>query len=405
MTLSWRQVNFLFLICTVVQAGAEGHLLAFTPLLLRDMGYSAEEIGIWTGALVAAMMCVAWPLAPFWGTLAERYSRRLIAIRGYYPSAVTFLIFGFAADVGWLLVGRLVLGLCFGTMALLSATQALITPRNRLGTAIATVQVAVPISASLGPPLGSLAIPALGLRGLFFVDAGAVIVAAVALTLLMPEPAERISEKSVLARTRDVMALVWQTRPIRWNFAGTFLLRGATGVIDSYLPVRITQVAPDPAAAIGWILGLYGALTAVGNLIAGRLVDRIEEVKIFKWAMLAGAIITVGMALAPTILLLGALAVLRSLPASVAGLLLFTHIARVVPREQQTVVMTLAPMPRNAGAFLFPALAAFVTSVLPAAALGVGAGAYLAASVTGMQMSRTTPPRAVLERQALEAEV
>ncbi|MCC6382422.1 MAG: hypothetical protein IT304_07920, partial [Dehalococcoidia bacterium] len=68
----WRAVNALFLTATVLEALAMGHLNAFTPRFLGELGLSREEVGAWTGFLYASMMVVAFPFAPFWGALAER---------------------------------------------------------------------------------------------------------------------------------------------------------------------------------------------------------------------------------------------------------------------------------------------------------------------------------------------
>jgi DHA1 family multidrug resistance protein-like MFS transporter len=374
--LSWRGANILFLICSAVQSAAEGHVNAFTPLLLQELGLGPAEIAVWTGLLMGLMMAAALPLAPFWGVLAERYSGRPVILRGFVLLAGALLLAAWADDVRWLVVTRLLMGLCFGTGGLIMATQAMITPGNRLGSAVATIQAAQPIAASLGPPLGALAIPHIGLRGLFVVDAALVLVAALALGLLMPEPAGRVKRGSVLGRTGEVLGLVWTIRPIRWNFFSSFLMRGATSVVDAYLPVRITQLSPDPAAAIGVILGAYGACTTFSVWLVGRLVDRTDETLLYWRAMLFGTLVTLGMALTPSILLLAVLAVLRSIPVACGNTVLYAHAARVLPREQQTTIFSLSPIPRNAGQLVFPLLAAAIAGLAPGAALGLGALGY-----------------------------
>jgi len=400
--LSWRGANLLFLCCQSVQFAAEGHINAFTPLLLRDLGLTSQEIAVWTGLLVSMMTATSLPLAPFWGVLAERFSRRPIVLRGYVLLACALLITAWASDISWLIVARLLMGFCFGTGGVIIATQAMITPRNRLGTAIATVQVAQPIAASLGPPIGALAIPFIGLRGLFMADAGATLLAAITLIVLMPEPATRVRRGTVLGRTGEVLKLVWTTRPVRWNFFASFMMRGAHSVVDSYLPVRITQLAPDPAAAIGWILGIYGALTTVATWLVGRLVDKTDATQIYWRAMLFASAVTVGMALAPWVWLLGALAALRSIPMASGNTVLYAHAARILPPEEQTSIFALSPVPRNIGGFLFPLFAAAVAGLVPGAALAVGAVSYGGSFLAGLRMTRVTAEAERLRAGATE---
>jgi DHA1 family multidrug resistance protein-like MFS transporter len=388
--LSWRAVNVLFLCCATVQFAAEGHITAFTPLLLHELGLSSAEVAVWTGLLFVMMMATAAPLAPFWGVWAERFSRRWVVLRSFYFLALALLVTAFAPNIGLLIVSRLLMGLCFGAVGVIIATQSMLTPRNQLGSAIATVQAAMPIAASIGPPLGSLAIPAIGLRGLFVVDAVAVFLTAVALTILMPEPAGRLKRGSVLGRTREILGLVWTSKPVRWNYASTFMLRGATAVVDSYLPVRITQVAADPASAIGWILGIYGALTTAATWLVGRIVDKVDETRLYWRAMLFATLVTTGLAVAPTVWLLGLLAALRSIPVAFSNTVLFAHMARVLPPEQHTPIFSLAPLPRNFGALLLPFLAAAVAGLAPGAALAVGAASYGGTFLAGLRMAHAT---------------
>ena len=308
-----------------------------------SLGSRHAEIAVWTGLLVAVMMATAMPLSPFWGVLAERYSRRPIIVRCYILLAIGLLIAAWADDVRWLILVRLLMGLSFGNGGIIIAVQALITPPNRLGSAIATVQASQPIAASLGPPLGALAIPFLGLRGLFVVDAAVTLVAALALWLLLPEPPLQAKRGSVLGRTGEVVGFVWKTPPIRWNFFSFFLLRGATSVVDAYLPVRITQLVADPAPAIGWILGIYGLMTTLATWLIGRLVDRTEAAVLYWRAMLLATLLTMGMALSPSIWLLGILAALRSIPVACSGTVLYAHATRILPAAEQTGVLGADP--------------------------------------------------------------
>lgn len=386
----WRAVNALFFVSTVLESMAMGHQTAFTPLFLIDIGVPRDDIGVWTGLLYAAMMAVAFPLAPFWGALAERYSRRAIIVRSQYLEAVAYTAMALAPDVWWLLGARLVLGLTFGNIAVVIATQTLLTPRRHVGTAIATVQAAAPIAASFGPPLGAWLVESIGLRGLFFLDAAAALCAAVLVTVLMPEPAGRDRKSSVLARTRETSGLIWRNAAIRWNFFGWFLGQGGRSIVDAYLPLRIAQLTPDPAPAIGFILGVYGLLTAAATWLVARLVDETGGVRWFLPAMVLGAVATLGLAFAPTLWSVAALAWARSFPFAANNTLLYAQLARTLPPGQQTSVMAMTPMPRNVAAFTWPLLAAAAAPFGVGAALAVGAGSYAAAAVVGWLLIRAT---------------
>jgi MFS transporter, DHA1 family, multidrug resistance protein len=386
--LSWRGVNVLLLSTSTVMFATEGHLLAFTPLQLRELGLSDVSIGIWTGVLVAVTMSMALPLGPFWGVLAERFSRRAILLRSYVVLAGALLVAAWAPDLAWVVVARALVGLSFGVGGVITATQAMLTPPRHVGWAIATVQAALPIASTVGPPLGALAVPITGLRGLFLIDAGLVLLAGLALGLLLPEPAGGHKPASVLGRVGEVARIAWDTPPVRWNLLNQFFVRAGSGTVDSYLAVRITQVAADPAAAIGWILGGYGALTTVVTWFVSRLADRADIVRLYSLGMLFAAAITVGLAVAPWLWLIAVLALARAIPTALARPLLVTHLARVVPTAHQTGVFSLFPTAGNVGGLVFPLLAAAVVGQGIGAAFAVGALGYGASFAAGLKLGR-----------------
>ena len=307
-----------------------------------------SEVGVWTGLLFTINMAIAFPLAPFWGVLAERYSRRALIVRSYLLEAVAAFLVSIAQDLSLLIVARVLMGLTFGSVAIVMAAQASFTPRKQVGAAIATVQAAQPIAASLGPPIGAFLIPLIGLPGLYRLDAILTLAAGILVAVLFQENVEPRHSESILARTREVLGWTWQTPAVRWNYIASIASRGGITVVDTYLPLRITQIAgADAATPIGVILGICGGLTMVSTWLVGRLVDRIDETRMFVRATLVATVLTAGLALAPGLWLLGALAVLRSVPVAMTSTILFTHMARALPRDKQTAVMGVGALFRR----------------------------------------------------------
>ena len=186
----------------------------------------------------------------------------------------------------------------------------------------------------------------------------------------------------------EVLRVAWDTPPVRWNLANQFFVRAGSSTVDSYLAVRITQVATDPAAAVGWILGGYGALTTVATWLVGRLADRADIVRLYSWGMLFAVAVTVGLAVAPWLWLIAILALLRAIPTALARPLLVAHLARVVPAAHQTGVFSLFPTAGNVGGLVLPLLAAAVVSQGVGAALAIGALGYGASFAAGLKLGR-----------------
>ena len=400
----WRAVNALFLCSTFLEGLAFGHTTAYMPLYLAELGLTPDEISAWTGILYAAMTAVAFPLAPFWGAFAERYSRRLVIVRSQYLEAFAYLLLALAPNVWVVLAARLLLGFTFGNVAVVIATQAAFTPKRNLGTAIASIQSAMPIAASVGPPVGAMLIEWVGIRGLFYVDAVVALTAALLVTFLMPEPPKTGRKASILARTGETVAIVWKQPALRWNFLCWLLSVGARAVVEVYLPVRIAQISDNPAPAIGFILGVSGIVTAIATIASSKLVDDFGGIRWFVPGMLLATVVTLGIAFTPSLWVLAGLTWIRAIPFAAANTILYAHLTRVVPPVDQTAVLSLTPVPRNTSMFVFPIIAAAIAPFVVGLALGVAAATYLGAAVVGWLTERVTPAGVAASQRPQEVE-
>jgi MFS family permease len=173
-------------------------------------------------------------------------------------------------------------------------------------------------------------------------------------------------------------------------------------VVEVYLPVRITEISDNPAPVIGLVLGVSGVITAIATFASARLVDEHGGMRWFMPMMLLAAVSTLGIAVVSDVWLLGLLTCVRALPFAAAATLLVAHLTQVVPPSEQTVVLSLTPLPRNSAMFAVPILAAVVAPFGVGLALAVGALSYVVAGLTGWLAVRATP--AEIARLRVESE-
>ena len=188
-----------------------------------------------------------------------------------------------------------------------------------------------------------------GLRGMFLIDAGLALLGGLILTFLMPDVPRTERKSSLLARTGETLAMVWQRPALRWNFICLFLSIGSRAVVEVYLPVRITEIAEDPAPMIGLILGVTGLVTAVATVASSKLVDEHGGMRWFMPLMLVGTVSTAGLAVIDDVWLMLVLSCIRALPFAAAATILVSHLTRVVParRADGRAVADPAPTERR----------------------------------------------------------
>src|SRR5260370_37119022 len=95
---------------------------------------------------------LALPLAPSWGVLADRYSRKLVIVRSAAIEAVVFAGWALATSPVVALLFRSLNGFILGNTGVMLAVQASTTPKQRPALAIGIVGGGSPA----GPGMGSV---------------------------------------------------------------------------------------------------------------------------------------------------------------------------------------------------------------------------------------------------------
>lgn len=387
----------VFSLALFLEMTAWGHLLAFTPLYLaQELNLSQDVVPFWTGILASSSLAVAFPLSPFWGVLADRYSRRAVMMRSQIAEAIAYTALALIGNVWQMLAVRLLLGFSFGNVAVMIATQSLVTPDRRLGFAIGTIQMAHPLAISVGPLFGSLLINTIGIRGMFAVDAVLALSASALIFFLVREPPRRDTTTSVGKRLKIALGQVATVPPVRWNFVCWFLVYVAISASDPYVPIVIARQSGslDPATTIGLILAIQGVLTGLGTPLAGRFADRVGAARLFLVAAGLAVFISLGISAATTLTMLGVLIVMRAIPMAATAPALYTHLAGRTPPEHRAAVLALTPMPRNLAMFIGPAAGASVTQLGLVAVFWLTAALYAVALPFAVLLGRKPAPRA-----------
>lgn len=381
----WRFVTALLFTSATLEMTAWSHLSAFTPLYLeRELHLGAAEQARWVGLLAATSLFVALPLAPFWGVIADRYSRKAVLARSLLVEAIGYAIGVFASDLGHLVAQRLVLGLSFGNAAVAIATLSLIVPERRVATAIGFLQTAFAIGPTIGPLLGSALIGLVGLRGMFAVDCALALTALTLQLLFLREPVEHDRTTSFRGKLGLTFHHVLHRPTIRWNFALFFLFTASVLAVDPYLPLLIARLydGENVALVIGLVLSAGGVLAALLAPVLGRLGDRLGHTRVITAGavVLCGALL--GLSLAGSLLVAAPLALVRALHVPLAAVQ-FANLTRAVEREHRATVLALVPLMRNAASLSAPLLAAAlaVAGLAPVFQLGAAfAGGAVVAS-------------------------
>jgi DHA1 family multidrug resistance protein-like MFS transporter len=378
---SWGRLLGLYTLASFVETIFWGQMAAFTPLFLRDLGVPQAEVARLVGIVAAITGAAGIPFLPFWGALADRYSRQPLIVRSFVAYLLSGVVAVLARNVWVFVIGRSLMSLSLGNSGLMMTTLAERTPSDRQGLAFALMNSAGPIGAFLGPLLGGPIVDRWGFRTLLLIDLGLIILIVLALSFGYRDAYKGSNPAPILQMAGESIRFTFGTPRLRTLFLALFLLFAGWMLAYNYLPVVVTSLytGANPASAIGLVLGGGGLVALILAPSLGILADRYGHWRI----LLIGAGLETLLWLIPfwtrSLLSFGiAWAVLSGLSAAVFSIS-FNVLSGSAAANVRGRVMSFAYLPVNLGFFLGPALGSLLVgfnlfAIFPAAFIFSGLG-------------------------------
>ena len=276
----WRRNLAVCMLGSFTTIVAMTLLLPFLPLYVEQLGVKDHAAIVqWSGAAFGATFFTAALVAPLWGRLADLYGRKLMLIRASLGMAVAMALIGMAQSVWQLLALRLLAGLLGGYASgsnVLVATQ---TPKDRTGWALGTLASAIMAGNLVGPLIGGLLPPLIGIRNTFFAAGGLIFLAFLATAFLIREERPARAAKAGKSKPRSIgWADIPDRQPLIAMLFTGMLLMLANMSIEPIITVYVAQLLPDPSR-VTMTAGVVMSAAALGSILSaarlGKLADRI----------------------------------------------------------------------------------------------------------------------------------
>ena len=295
----WAAIAVLFAATTCVESMSWNQLTAYTPLYLRELHVPAAQVPAWIAAISSLGWIIALPLAPLWGVLADRYSRKAIIVRSAVVEAVIFAGWALSTDPLTALAFRSLNGFVLGNTGVMLAVQASTTPKQRLGLAVGIVAAGSPAGRAVGPILGALLVHLVDVRGMLLFDAGLSVLMAVLLTVVMREGGHaRPADLRVLSLLRGAVEEI-TSKPLVWRlFVAMAVTQIGLWTMLPYTPIYIARMAPnDTVTAVGVVLSGVGIGQAVASPVWGLLMPRFGHVAVLNVTSVGAAVALIAVGL------------------------------------------------------------------------------------------------------------
>ena len=251
-------------------------VMPFLALYMRELGVTdTADAALWAGLCLGVTPLIAALCAPLWGRVGDRFGNKLLVQRSLL-SFVVLMVLMACATRPWHLLGlRTLQGFVGGYGPLTLAMAAMSVPADQMARAIGTVQTAQRLAPALGPMIGALLAPLVGLRGAFLVSAVIYGAAFILMTVLYREPARHAERDEGARRITFATILAFE------NFLLLLLVIFGLQLVDrSFGPIlalyldQIGYPGREGTAMAGLLFSTLAASGALGNQFAARLLQR-----------------------------------------------------------------------------------------------------------------------------------
>ena len=262
-------------------------VLPLLPLYVKDLGVEGErQARIWSGLIFSAHSVTMAIFGPIWGSLSDRYGRKVMVGRAMFGGAVMMTLMGFAQSPLQLTILRAIQGALTGTVAAATTLVATSAPKERTGYALGTLQMAIYFGASVGPLLGGVVADTLGFRAAFYITGGLLLTAGVAVLVFVKEPsreeplikpAKKTGEKmTLLERVWGHLSPALASGPILGVLVVRLLLMLGSRLPRPTLPLFVEAIS-SPGTRVATITGVITGAGALGGAVGGRELGKLSD--------------------------------------------------------------------------------------------------------------------------------
>jgi MFS family permease len=295
----WRRNLFVCFFGSFSTLVAMTLLLPFLPLYIEELGAKGHAAIVqWSGIAYGATFFAAALVAPLWGRLGDRYGRKLMLVRASFGMAICMSLTGMVQTVWQLVLLRLLIGFAGGYSSGSTILVAMQTPKERSGWALGVLSAGITAGALVGPLIGGILPPLIGIRATFLLSGGVIFLAFLATTLLIKESSRPKATDAVSAgKGKGGWAQIPDKRPVIAMLATGMLLSFATMSIEPIITVYVQQLVADQSR-VTLVSGVVMSAAALGAILSasrlGKLADRIGH-----WNVIIGALVVSALLLIP----------------------------------------------------------------------------------------------------------
>ncbi|WP_062231846.1 MFS transporter [Fictibacillus sp. FJAT-27399] len=356
----WKRSLWILWPANFLIAAGMSLIIPFLPLYIEKLGVSnIQSVEHWTGWIFSAQFITSFLFQPLWGSLADRYGRKVMLIRSAIGMGTVTALMGLVTGPEQLLVLRLINGLFSGFISMSISLQASVTPDKDAGRSLGTLQTGQIVGTLIGPLIGGFLSEIFGFEGVFFVTGGLILIAGMVVMFFIKEDVAVNKERSIKKKNE------WGAlKPLFPVFIAAAITQLAMMSIQPIITLYTRTIYHGSHLTL--VVGLISAVTGIANLIGspilGRIGDRYGQRKVLIFSLIMAAFAFLPQVLATDVKVLLAGRFLLGL--FIGGMIpsLNVLVKKLAPPNLQATAFGISSSARFLGNLFGPLLGTFVAA-------------------------------------------
>lgn len=298
----WKKTLYLSWGITFIHSAGLQMFTPFLPLFVKELGVTDPRAqSLWSGLLFGVTFFFAALLAPYWGTISDKYGRKPLLLRTTLGISAIVLAMSFTTNIYQLLALRIMHGVC-GAMA--PALVALVSqgmPKEKTGQGLGTMQSSILAGNMIGPFLGGLLSDLMGYRSVLVVVFLLTLTAGLITLFFIHEPErDRLKPRATVGKN---IRLVLSSPHLRVVAIALFAVQFSLFIVQPVLPLFIVELhgQSNSGTLVGLVFSITGFSTLLFTPYWGKVGDRKGHKKILSQSLLFAGIVYLPQALVASV--------------------------------------------------------------------------------------------------------
>ncbi|RKN84547.1 MFS transporter [Paenibacillus ginsengarvi] len=259
--------------------------------LENDLGVTSH-LEAWTGVVFALTFLSGALIAPFWGSMADKYGRKPMMLRAGICLSACYFLYYIVSGPYELIAARILEGLLAGYIPSAIALIATNTPEKHMGYALGVISTSSAAASIIGPLIGGVVSHLVGPRDTFALAGTMVFIAFLICLFWVKEPSFRKTSAKRSSIVQDLKVAA-SNRSLMIAFGVVFATTSSVMVLEPLLTIYVKKLGSDPSndsLYAGMIFSSVGIATLIAAPWWGKRGTKLGYEKVLFIGLLGGGI-------------------------------------------------------------------------------------------------------------------